>query len=90
MNIWVLPGFRRAGALRHYSCRAMNRQQRAGKPAGRGCHFLLFDQRPLAADPAIRSWLCGIDQPHFAAGHAGPALPALLVAGVRPAAALAP
>jgi len=39
-----------------------------------GCYFLLFDQRsPLAADPAIRRWLCAICNPIALLSQADPA-----------------
>ncbi|MBH2729435.1 MULTISPECIES: HTH-type transcriptional regulator SgrR [Serratia] len=74
VNIWVLPEF--SEELVHSGVQLQGDETGNSELESRleeGCYFLLFDQRsPLAADPAIRSWLCELINPISLLSHAGP------------------
>lgn len=74
VNIWVLPEL--TEELVHSGVQLQADDTGNNELESRleeGCYFLLFDQRsPLAADPAIRSWLCELINPISLLGNAGP------------------
>lgn len=65
VNIWVLPEL--TEKLMHSGVQLQGDDTSKNELESRleeGCYFLLFDQRsPLAADAAIRSWLCALLNP---------------------------
>ncbi|MGE6469185.1 HTH-type transcriptional regulator SgrR [Serratia proteamaculans] len=74
VNIWVLPEV--TEELVHSGVQLQADDTGKNELESRleeGCYFLLFDQRsPLAADPAIRSWLCELINPISLLSNAGP------------------
>lgn len=74
VNIWVLPEV--TEELVHSGVQLQADDTGKNELESRleeGCYFLLFDQRSsLAADPAIRSWLCELINPISLLSNAGP------------------
>lgn len=65
MNVWVLPEL--TEELMHSGIQLQGDDTSKNELVSlleEGYYFLLFDQRsPLAADAAIRSWLCALLNP---------------------------